>query len=338
MNQQTDTDTIPVHPAANAFPMLPDDQLQELAKAIKQNGCEPLKVQQGLLIDGRNRREACRIAGIEPAEQELDASIDPVEYILSANINRRHLTKGQCAMAVAMIYPEKQQGKKTSQLNWEVAGSEYLRMARTVLSVRRELAAQVRDGDMPLNDAYQKAQGAKQDAEQTERFIQILCEDVDAFGGEGTPVTAAIIDNGGLLSESAAKAKGRYERNKELWDNKPVLAHLTHNKIYNPHGGEMPDVAASALHDKGLIKDGYASTMFDAVERESRTARTIAREQRDQARLAVAAEKFAKIATLSEVQVFDEFLQRQGKEEVRLILAYLWETNMNNKRKTRHDG
>ena len=31
---------------------------------------------------------------------------DPVAFILSSNIARRHMTKGQQAMAVAMIYPE----------------------------------------------------------------------------------------------------------------------------------------------------------------------------------------------------------------------------------------
>jgi hypothetical protein len=47
-----------------------------------------------MLIDGRNRREACRRAGIVPDYVLLDGA-DPVAYILSANINRRHMSKGQ---------------------------------------------------------------------------------------------------------------------------------------------------------------------------------------------------------------------------------------------------
>ena len=57
-----------------------------------------------MLIDGRNRREACRRAGIVPDYVLLD-SADPVAYILSANIHRRNLSKGQRAMAMAKMRP-----------------------------------------------------------------------------------------------------------------------------------------------------------------------------------------------------------------------------------------
>src|SRR6266516_7006492 len=52
-------------------------------------GCHSLVV---FLIDGRKRREACRRAGVEPTTVELDGQ-DPATYILSANINRRHLIR-----------------------------------------------------------------------------------------------------------------------------------------------------------------------------------------------------------------------------------------------------
>ncbi len=38
----------------------------------------------------------------EPDVIELNGQ-DPIAYVLSANIHRRHMTKGQRAMAVAMI-------------------------------------------------------------------------------------------------------------------------------------------------------------------------------------------------------------------------------------------
>ena len=85
----------------------------------------------------------------------------------------------------------------------------------------------------------------------------------------------------------------------------------------------MPDTVANELHDMGLISDGDASTMWGAVQAESNTARTIAREERSQGRLAVRAEKFTEIETLSEVQAFDQFLRRQRKQEVMWILTYL---------------
>ena len=40
-----------------------------------------------------------------PATRHLNGE-DPTDFVFSQNIARRHMTKGQRAMAVAMIYPE----------------------------------------------------------------------------------------------------------------------------------------------------------------------------------------------------------------------------------------
>lgn len=91
------------------------------------------------------------------------------------------------------------------------------------------------------------------------------------FGDESTPVSAYIIGNiGGIVSRSAAKASGR-EVNGALWDDCPNLRSPKHNKIYNP-GGELPDCAATALYEAGLIKDDYPATMWHAIQVESDTA------------------------------------------------------------------
>ena len=56
-------------------------------------------------------RAACKIAGVEPTTRELNDE-DPTAFVLSANIHRRHMTKGQRAMAVAMIYPKAEKGAR----------------------------------------------------------------------------------------------------------------------------------------------------------------------------------------------------------------------------------
>ncbi len=140
--------------------MLPEDELQELAADIKQNGLlEPIKTSQGQLIDGRNRLAACEIAGVEPRFEELDGRVEDLDsYIWSINGPRRHLTKSQKAVCWAIRNPETRQGKKTtSPLSGEV-GREFLRMARMVLAVLPELAVLVRDGAVSLNEAHEKAQ------------------------------------------------------------------------------------------------------------------------------------------------------------------------------------
>ena len=67
------------------------------------------------LIDGRNRLKACEMAGVKPVFRRMNGE-DPVAFIISANIARRNLSKGQRAMLLVMIYPEPGQGgrgKKT---------------------------------------------------------------------------------------------------------------------------------------------------------------------------------------------------------------------------------
>src|SRR6266849_604736 len=142
----------------------------------------------------------------------------------------------------------------------------------------------------------------------------------DDFGGDTTPAAAAAINEaGGIISKTAAKASGRYNGNGDLWDDKSKLSHPTHNKIYNPTNGQMPDVAANVLYDHGVIVAPHPSQMFGAIERESRPACSIAKQERAQARLA----KFAEIEALPEVQVFSQFLNTQSKRDAAMILAVL---------------
>jgi ParB-like nuclease domain len=152
---------MPVHPAADIFPMLPDDELEDLAADIKANGLlHPLAVKDGQLVDGRNRREACRRAGVEPTVEELNG-VDPASYILSANVARRNLNKGQRAMAVAKLFPEpatlKRKGSAGSIKNIEFLSRQYIGQARTVLRVLPEAADLVLAGTKSLNDAYREA-------------------------------------------------------------------------------------------------------------------------------------------------------------------------------------
>ncbi|TXH16508.1 MAG: hypothetical protein E6R03_05385 [Hyphomicrobiaceae bacterium] len=92
------------HPAASIFPMM-DEEAYELFKAdIKENGQrEPITVWQGQLLDGRNRLKACEELGIKPATFELDKSIDPISWVLSHNLHRRHLDTSQRGMVAAKL-------------------------------------------------------------------------------------------------------------------------------------------------------------------------------------------------------------------------------------------
>lgn len=92
--------TLESHPAATIFPM-DEEHLADLAEDIKHNGqYVPIELLEGRVIDGRRRLAACEIAGVPPKTRDV-AIDDPVAYVLSLNLHRRHLTPSQLAMVGA---------------------------------------------------------------------------------------------------------------------------------------------------------------------------------------------------------------------------------------------
>ena len=166
-----DADDYPVHPAAAVFPMLDADELAELADDILTNGLiSPLMLDAAgeMLVDGRNRREACRIAGIEPVYERLPDGVEPVDYITSVNLARRHMSAGQRAMALAMLYPDpakagrRKNGSATEPLN---VSKSRLSNARAVLRIAPDdLAPLVLSGARSLDEAFAEVRRREQAA------------------------------------------------------------------------------------------------------------------------------------------------------------------------------
>lgn len=90
-----------LHPLCTLFPRLTGAEFEALQADIIANGQrEPITVHEGLVLDGGNRYRACIEAGVEPLLQEFTGT-DPVSFVLSANLHRRHLTPGQQATIVS---------------------------------------------------------------------------------------------------------------------------------------------------------------------------------------------------------------------------------------------
>ncbi len=115
---------LPVWPAADYWPMLTDTALDALIADIDTNGLiAPVAVWTDpdgttWLVDGRNRREACRQADIEPDYVELHPDTDPDSYVLSANEHRRHATPSQRAIAIAPLVEVDGTGTRTDLRNF----------------------------------------------------------------------------------------------------------------------------------------------------------------------------------------------------------------------------
>ena len=85
------------HPYADILPLLEGEAFDALVSDIRANGLmEPITIYQDMILDGRNRLRACKAAGIEPEFLEFDGD-DPLAFVLSLNVHRRHLSNRSAA-------------------------------------------------------------------------------------------------------------------------------------------------------------------------------------------------------------------------------------------------
>ena len=161
------------HKLALLFPPMTEEELQVLADDIKENGLrQHIVTYKGKILDGRNRYEACKIAGARIRTWEYKGD-EPLELVISANMNRRHLSESQRAAISAEIADIKHGGDRSSKR--QVCRSEdhqaqaitqkqaakmlnvserSVRTARHVLDKGvPELVAAVKSGDVSVSDA-----------------------------------------------------------------------------------------------------------------------------------------------------------------------------------------
>jgi hypothetical protein len=169
-NSKSWRNALPIHPAAELFPLMMPDELKALGEDIKKHGLkipvavwrrkgEPLQ-----LLDGRNRLDAMELVGLKPefvseekfcfftfdkewefsgAAQETavyECEADPWAFVVSANINRRHLTAEKKRDVIADLL--KAQPEKSNRQIAEQIKADH----KTVASVRAEKEA---TGEIP---------------------------------------------------------------------------------------------------------------------------------------------------------------------------------------------
>jgi len=135
------------HPLANAFPLLEGAEFETLVADIKANGQrELIVVFEDKILDGRNRYRACQVAGIAPDFTVFEGD-DPVAFVVSMNIRRRHLDASQRAMVAAKLATLKRGDNQHSPIG-ETSQAE----AADLLNVGKrsvERAAEVHDHGTP---------------------------------------------------------------------------------------------------------------------------------------------------------------------------------------------
>jgi hypothetical protein len=181
---------IGLHPACAIFPMMSEEELNDLAFSIKANGLrDPITLdEQGRIVDGKCRYEACKRAGVEPRFKPMPEGWDPWDFVISMNVLRVGLNKSQKEIAAAIAWrdygvkgvreplPEARlvarhphlvemvmEGGMSLNRAYEIAGErerEAIRDAEKIALLRRDapfLALQVDDGEMTLDQAIVRA-------------------------------------------------------------------------------------------------------------------------------------------------------------------------------------
>jgi SAM-dependent methyltransferase len=166
------------HPACLLFPKLPKADLLALAADIKANGLRnPIVLFQGQVLDGRNRLAACKIAKVKPRFVEWDGKGTPLQWVISENLIRRHLTSSQRAVIALDLLPllekeaKERQNKgylgsydpksgggekgKSSQIAARLTKSNYayVEAVKSISKSAPELIEKVRAGDLSIPDA-----------------------------------------------------------------------------------------------------------------------------------------------------------------------------------------
>jgi hypothetical protein len=99
--------TLKIHPLANLFPMMGEKEFQGFVEDVRIKGItDPIWVYKGEVIDGRNRLRAAEILNIsEVPTREWNEKGSLLEFIISQNLQRRHLKERQRAMIAARMKP-----------------------------------------------------------------------------------------------------------------------------------------------------------------------------------------------------------------------------------------
>jgi hypothetical protein len=165
---------LPVHEICDDFPFK-EERIDRIIESLKKIGqLNPIKVAEvdGVmtLIDGRHRREACRIAGIEPEYRLLNGQ-DLADVIIAENCETHDFSAGQKAMYEAYHKPDPAKLKRKSDVS-NGDNKRLLSKARKIIAVFGKESLEVKNvktGILAFSRAYEDAALEQKEREQREQ-------------------------------------------------------------------------------------------------------------------------------------------------------------------------
>ena len=163
-------DDVKWHPYSELFPWIEGAAFEDLKADIAANGIrEPIVFFEGQVLDGRNRYMAARDLGIEYPRVEYTGD-DPLGFVVSLNLRRRHLTESQRGMVAKRLETHSHGGDRKSvqnanlHLDRESAAEKLNVSSRTVANAARvidhgtaDLVAAVDAGTVSVSAAAEVA-------------------------------------------------------------------------------------------------------------------------------------------------------------------------------------
>jgi hypothetical protein len=195
---------LPLHPSNEAFRMMTDEELKDLAESIKAEGLlMPIVLDKnGAVLDGKCRLRACELAGVKPRFETFEGDEDQcADFIWSMNALRCHLSPSQRAMGQAIVAKMMEAREAKSDCYWE---HRVLPEARAVAQYP-DLADRVMAGTLSLAEAYEEVLGREREAErahaEAEEHRRLLEELRQTHG-----LLAIQVDEGALTLDEALAA------------------------------------------------------------------------------------------------------------------------------------
>lgn len=237
------------HPLSAAFPNMPEDDFSALVADIKANGLQQHGwTYEGMILDGWHRFQACEEAGVKFRHEEYRGS-DPVAFVKSRNLERRHLTGSQKAAAVVACnkWAESGSNQHTKKGGGEVTSPPRATVAqmakeagvsdRTIQKAKTAqeagLGEAVRDGAMSVETAAALAAGRDPDAKPKK------LDSKDRRIAELEETVAQLRDDLANLQDATKEATDAFQANSAILDSpdgkailqlQAELAHVTRNR------------------------------------------------------------------------------------------------------------
>lgn len=106
-----------IHPDAELVPAMSKEDYEALKQSLSQAGLmKPIELLDGKVIDGVHRQKACDELGLDADYIDIDiGEMDPLEYVYHSAGPRRHLTKNQKSLLVALLANRIAENKGTSK-------------------------------------------------------------------------------------------------------------------------------------------------------------------------------------------------------------------------------